>query len=467
MLQIASHRNDPATRVHDGQLFLLLDSPEGLGEEMALKYPALLVNTTDPRVADQIIEQVRGSFNQEVSLKPLFANEKLRGQLQNHYHLDGFHDGVHFNSMAERSNNIHRQLDKISWHTNETGSFETDTLLRLMRYMYSRGTDLKPLTNRSSKIGYIYAYLSALTGTGKEHELLTIVGKGLKEGYVTERLEDKVHVCHNCHGNYLNFREVCTKCGSIDLETESVIHHFVCAHVGPESQFKKEDELECPKCDKHLRHIGIDYDKPSTMFTCKSCDHHFQHPEMKARCIDCNTESSLEQLVEYPIYQLKLSAAGEKIALKGFTEHKASQQSEPAISQRFFEMMLRQEGERVHRNNGQSTYGRLRIDSTKVLNLNERHRELLQEEITRILSNYIESADVLVAENVQSYIFLLPDSDQKAAILKTNLLKDNLTKLLHDNLAVSPSAISVQLSQVKQGSTLTQLAHETDITRIP
>ena len=31
-------------------------------------------------------------------------------------------------------------------------------------------------------------------------------------------------------------------------------------------------DLVCPKCNRQLRHIGVDYEKPSKLFTCFNCE---------------------------------------------------------------------------------------------------------------------------------------------------------------------------------------------------
>lgn len=45
----------------------------------------------------------------------------------------------------------------------------------------------------------------------------------------------------------------------------------------------------CPKCHKTLRHIGIDYDRPASLYHCTDCDQTFLNPDTTALCTYCGT----------------------------------------------------------------------------------------------------------------------------------------------------------------------------------
>ena len=98
-----------------------------------------------------------------------------------------------------------------------------------------------------------------------------------------------------------------------------MIHHFRCAYIGPESDFRKNDFLQCPKCNHKLKHIGIDYDKPSEIHTCKNCNHKSQETKMKAKCIDCRKENELDQLSTYSIFNYTPTEKGRQLAKQEFT----------------------------------------------------------------------------------------------------------------------------------------------------
>ena len=97
------------------------------------------------------------------------------------------------------------------------------------------------------------------------------------------RLADKVHRCPNCAWHTLNFVEVCPRCRGIDIEIENVIHHFACAYVGAWSEFRHGVDLVCPKCDEKLRHMGMDYEKPSDTYRCHACGYVFTESRVEIK----------------------------------------------------------------------------------------------------------------------------------------------------------------------------------------
>ncbi len=98
---------------------------------------------------------------------------------------------------------------------------------------------------------------------------------------------DRIHLCPDCHSPRLFIMECCPKCKSSNVRQESVIHHFRCANVSPESTYEYDGQLRCPKCRQFVRHIGVDYDRPADIYTCNNCDHTFLHADMKVYCTDC------------------------------------------------------------------------------------------------------------------------------------------------------------------------------------
>ena len=84
---------------------------------------------------------------------------------------------------------------------------------------------------------------------------------------------------------------MCPKCKIKKLFSEYSIHHFVCGYVGPESDFFQDKKLICTKCNRELRHIGVDYDKASIITECKN-GHVFQDLMLKPIAL----------IAEMPIY---------------------------------------------------------------------------------------------------------------------------------------------------------------------
>jgi hypothetical protein len=104
--------------------------------------------------------------------------------------------------------------------------------------------------------------------------------------------------------------EACPKCDSSLLKEEPVLHHFRCANISPESSYAYDGELRCPKCHQFLRHIGVDYDRPSNVYTCQECNHTFLHTRMKVHCSSCNKTLRPSELLPYDVYTYEFTSEG-------------------------------------------------------------------------------------------------------------------------------------------------------------
>lgn len=103
------------------------------------------------------------------------------------------------------------------------------------------------------------------------------------------QFHDRIYLCGGCNGSRMLARDVCPTCRSADLEEETLIHHYRCGEQAPKSRFLKGDELTCPKCDRMLRHFGVDYDAPGPVFFCRSCQKTSPEPEVFFLCGDCQS----------------------------------------------------------------------------------------------------------------------------------------------------------------------------------
>jgi len=128
---------------------------------------------------------------------------------------------------------------------------------------------------------------------------------------------DRVNLCPRCDHTQINFRESCPKCGSLNIGDEPTIHHFRCAYVGRESEYQRGVKLICPKCSNELRHIGVDYDKPSEVLWCNDCDHNFAEPRLSCFCLVCAHKFSPEDADIRSIYTYSLAEAGLQAAEEG------------------------------------------------------------------------------------------------------------------------------------------------------
>ncbi|MEZ6124969.1 MAG: hypothetical protein R3C49_17630 [Planctomycetaceae bacterium] len=129
---------------------------------------------------------------------------------------------------------------------------------------------------------------------------------------VTRISLDRVIVCPECDA-VPTFRPGCGSCGSAWVEHEVLIHHYACAHVGPEAEFQTKDGLACPKCRLKNLITGSDFELIQGCLKCADCDALFAEPRMIAHCTNCQnrfpaSEGRLKDLYGYQVGRSASSA---------------------------------------------------------------------------------------------------------------------------------------------------------------
>lgn len=193
-----------------------------------------------------------------------------------------------------------------------------EELFRLCRYAISRGNytfSSHPTPGLST--GYMLLYYYTMWYENQEllqnDERTYFHNQLIKHGYIRRtRFLDRVHVCPHCHRSHLLFFESCPKCHSSNLRQEPIIHHFRCANVSPQSSYEWDGELKCPKCNRMLHHIGVDYDKPSTVYTCSECEHSFMYPDMRVTCTSSRKQLTTDELIPVNIEEYEFTPEGIK-----------------------------------------------------------------------------------------------------------------------------------------------------------
>jgi CheY-like chemotaxis protein len=157
----------------------------------------------------------------------------------------------------------------------------------------------------SSKVNSAYYYPRPTIFFGVEPgEEYAILDQLYNNKIFSRKLENKVNLCPNCSSHKINFREVCPRCASLDIHIQNVLHHFSCGYVGPADDFQGDipEQLRCPKCNKELRHIGLDYEKPTRTFVCADCRFVFNEPDIQFNCFNCKYIGRSEDIVVSDVY---------------------------------------------------------------------------------------------------------------------------------------------------------------------
>jgi len=301
-----------ATGFHD---ILHIQKMDQLSEAQLFDCSAIVIEVTNEKVIKDMLNRIRRMRYKSFYLKPVLLQE---GDYSKEIILQT--DGIllfdDINNIMARISRINRRIKEVRSVTSRY-TFSESLLVKSLQFLFTRNMELIPFLDRSQKLSYCYPFLSNIIGEMDQMILLEVLERGAKEGLFEHELVDKVNLCKNCSGTYHNFREVCPQCESLNLESVDLIHHFRCAYIGPSIDFEDGQDLVCPKCDKELRHIGIDYDKPSEIFECRACGHKAQEPHMKAHCVDCHEENELEYLKTKHINRYRMTVYGADIAENG------------------------------------------------------------------------------------------------------------------------------------------------------
>ncbi len=433
MLNVLRNNETKQTLTAQGHELLVVYRTSDLPKDWA-QYAGIVVNTDSEKTLLEIVKKVRCEQG-TLSLIPLFVNELHTFQEELLSHTDGKVHIAQVDTIVKKAIKINKRLGQIITPLN-LSVYEVQIQFKTLAFLYSRKRLLTPFTSRKSKIGYYFPMLSLWNGDDSLG-ILKALETMQHGGLITSTFKDHVHLCKNCSGNYLNFKEICPSCHDADIQARDMIHHFVCAHVAPEDDFKKGDHLSCPKCDKKLRHIGIDYDKPSAIFLCNSCTNEFQNPQIQAACFDCEKENSLSELLQKTIGEYSITAKGEQWLLNYHTSLKEEKHSHPAslkgISFPIFKLMARQELKRVAATGTQSTLGSIAFQNDEIEFFNSDMKAAIQAEMEKIIQSYLTDVDLLYSEAYNKFYFLLPDT-LASNCERLEQIRYNLSKLLTDNL---------------------------------
>ncbi|MDX1652485.1 MAG: hypothetical protein R3277_08340 [Brumimicrobium sp.] len=415
---VIRHGNFEFIRVHDYSNHAL---------ELFLAYDSIIIESNNRDFVEKFIRSVRTHNNPDIYLKPVFLlkTSKVEDQL-----INNLIDGVIFS--IDQLDIISDYVRQILLRINDfifvkSISLEAEIISRIINLLVSREkTEMFAYPYIGSGIGHVYPEASINFNPRDEHNLLGILEIAESEGLFTSSFNDRIYLCTNCQTGILSYREVCPKCNSADSVAEDLVHHFACAYVGPVSDFKNaiDDELNCPKCNKYLNHIGVDYDKPSLLHTCKKCDHKYQDYHVKAKCITCMHDNDIENLVPKTIKNYYLTKKGQNVAYHGFISTSRDFNEIPGtVKFDIFKIMLKYEIERLKQNDATSNIAYLTISNAGELysRIGIDRQKILVAEMIRILRKNLRSSDFIAFYNASTLILSLNDIPTKIA---SNVLKD-------------------------------------------
>jgi len=326
---------------------------------------------------------------------------------------------------------------KIHQFSNLSAEGETNIAFKVLRYIASRNMEIQPVPSVHTINGHIFPPLQPLfpkPDTGVLETLEYLETQKLLAGTFINH----AYTCTHCGCAFLNFFETCPDCGSNDLSTDELIHHFKCAYVGELSEFRRDDNLICPKCDKLLKHIGVDYDKTSIVYHCNQCSNVFQEPGIMTACYNCLRETEPENQVQRTIKSYTITAIGENAGLYGMDSlfQNILERKLHALPFAAFKAFFRVERSRIKRYGlSTSSLAVLQFSGIEELyvRLGSRTHEIFNE-ISEAFKDGLRSSDVFSIRNETLFLVILTETSQQNGKLAILRLKERIDSLLKTNL---------------------------------
>ncbi len=339
-------------------------------------------------------------------------------------------------SKLQQTVNRLRGLDDLPESMGETGIRKVLTL----RYLYSRPSFvLQPNRNFQASVGYSYPLIQVLFAVepGKEVKFIQSLEE---EQLLTARLVDKINVCPHCEHTQINFRELCPNCNSLNINEESAIHHYRCAYVGRESEFRRVGKLTCPKCTHELRHIGVDYDKPAEVLWCNDCGHNFADPVLSCFCLVCGNTFAPEDAFIKQINACSLSQEGyraaEEGALPGYGLINILKKELGFYKKEVFLEYLRLEASRCRRYGYHSTFAKMNLTSaTEVVQKDMlKFSRKFRSDFASLVNGTFRTTDLLTDLTNGEVLIIFTNTEREAAKIAFSRLNTNLNSLLKEEV---------------------------------
>ena len=353
---------------------------------------------------------------------------------------------------------VQKVLEQIRlYKANEFEGYEGASL-RMLRFLYSRNIKyIEPAPDRDSQIGYSYPFIALQYQRSETYRLLDALEEMEQQEILLGGFHEIIHLCSNCSEGFLQYREVCPKCESPNLIDEDLIHHFPCAYIGPTSDFTTDTSsnmLVCPKCDQHLRHIGVDYDKPSLIYTCQNCYNRFQDVFAYAKCLNCSSDTAVEHLRRRIIRQYEITAKGLEATLNPQMlrgKEATLKESAQIVDEETFDLMLRYEIRRRNSSPYEANIGAVHIEHASRNNESLRN-DILQDFQNRVLLEFKEISDqedVIMYRDSQSFLFSLLGPKLNQAKKTSDQLARNLTSQMESHFPGHPFVIKADAVAIK------------------
>jgi len=129
---------------------------------------------------------------------------------------------------------------------------------------------------------------------------------------ITKVALDQIMVCPCCEA-VPTFRLGCGACGSAWAKREPLIHHYACAHIGAESDFREGGEFVCPKCRQADLIAGSDFEIVEGSYACSDCGAKNSEPQLIGHCLSCQHRFPAHEAIVKPLIGLQFHRVHEVV----------------------------------------------------------------------------------------------------------------------------------------------------------
>jgi hypothetical protein len=382
-----------------------IDSLDDLHSKIDQPMDAFLIRLSTASDAIRAVVRIRSEYPYPYYLLPVIwineSSDKYPDKLA--IYFDSIWNQVNYASLQRLIAKRNEQMERF--HGDESNVWDIFEL-RLLRLLALADGIISPFCHRNSPFGFHFSILCTLIDYNQIAWAIQQCERMVVKDWMSSTLSDIAYLCPSCADGFIHYIDHCPKCGAVQLESQDLIHHFVCGHTGPLSDFYKPAHLECPKCNRQLKHIGVDYDKPSFIYECQVCAHHFQQPSVKVHCRNCADITDPMLLQRMNINQYFLTPAGRQIAISGLMPSKSVAPQNGTVSLEMYRFIFR--NEQLRENVGQLGCV-ARVELARKSKSSTFEQSLLTELVSNILA-LLKPSDVICQTEENCFEIFSPQS---------------------------------------------------------
>lgn len=212
---------------------------------------------------------------------------------------------------------IARSLHKVTIDWSRKSKISEHQRLLLMPTARKILKELMAGSSLGQKIHSRIEYDSKTINSLRDHE--KTIQSLMNASYIVKSPTQLKLSCPGCKSINLMINYLCQNCKASNFIRGNVLEHNKCGHADLESNFQQGNLLICPKCQKELKLIGVDYFRVISALKCRECQNIFTIPELSYDCNQCGnsgfslSDGTWNQMYNYEISVEKLEEIRQNI----------------------------------------------------------------------------------------------------------------------------------------------------------